>query len=142
MRDAYYIGAHCAILMFDVTSRITYKNIAKWYKDLTRICDSIPICLVGNKVDSKDRKVKAKQIIFHRKKSIQYYDVSAKCNYNFEKPFVWILRKIVGDSQLILVESPALVPPEIQLDQEHIKQLEKEVLEASQLLLPEDDQND
>jgi len=38
LRDGYYIGAHAAILMFDVTSRITYKNIPKWYKDYTRIC--------------------------------------------------------------------------------------------------------
>ena len=96
LRDGYYIGAHCAILMFDVCSRITYKNVPKWYKDLIRVCDNIPICLVGNKVDVKDRKVKAKQIIFHRKKGLQYYDVSAKSNYQFEKPFVWLLRRLVG----------------------------------------------
>ena len=67
--------------MFDVCSRITYKNVPKWYKDLVRVCDSIPIVLVGNKVDVKDRKVKAKQITFHRKKNLQYYDISAKSNY-------------------------------------------------------------
>jgi len=37
--------------MFDVTSRITYKNVPKWFKDLTRICETIPIVLVGNKVN-------------------------------------------------------------------------------------------
>ncbi len=36
--------------MFDVTSRITYKNVPKWHKDLTRICENIPMVLVGNKV--------------------------------------------------------------------------------------------
>ncbi len=59
--------------MFDVCSRITYKSVPKWYKDLTRICDTeqkIPICLVGNKVDVKDRKVKAEQITFHRKRGL------------------------------------------------------------------------
>lgn len=60
LRDGYYIDAHCAIIMFDVCSRITYKNVPKWYKDITRICDWIPICLVWNKVDEKNRKVKAK----------------------------------------------------------------------------------
>lgn len=55
------IGAHAAIIMFDVTSRITYKDVPKWYKDLTRITDvNIPIVLLGNKVDCKDRKVKAR----------------------------------------------------------------------------------
>ena len=60
--------------MFDVCSRITYKSVQRWYKDLTRICDNegskIPICLVGNKVDVKDRKVKAEQITFHRKRGL------------------------------------------------------------------------
>ncbi len=37
LREGYYIGANCAIIMFDVTSRITYKNVPKWHKDLTRI---------------------------------------------------------------------------------------------------------
>ena len=103
IRDGYYIQAHWAIIMFDVTARITYQNVSKWYKDLVRVCDNIPIVLVGNKVDVKDRKIKAKQIIFHRKKGIQYYDVSAKSNYQFEKPFLWILKRLVGDPNLNLV---------------------------------------
>lgn len=92
----YSIGGHCAIIMFDVCSRITYQNVPKWYKDLVRVCENIPIVLVGNKVDVKDRKVKAKQITFHRKKNLQYYDISAKSNYQFEKPFIWLLRRLVG----------------------------------------------
>ena len=49
----FSIGGNCAIIMFDVTSRITYKNVPKWHKDLTRICENIPIVLVGNKVTYK-----------------------------------------------------------------------------------------
>jgi len=57
--------------MFDVTSRITYKNVPNWHRDLVRVCEGIPIVLCGNKVDIKDRKVKAKTIVFHRKKNLQ-----------------------------------------------------------------------
>ena len=88
------IGGNCGIIMFDVCSRITYQNVPKWYKDLVRVCENIPIVLVGNKVDVKDRKVKAKQITFHRKKNLQYYDISAKSNYQFEKPLIWLLRRL------------------------------------------------
>ena len=35
------------------------------------MCENIPIVLTGNKVDIKDRKVKAKSIVFHRKKNLQ-----------------------------------------------------------------------
>ena len=71
LRDGYYIQGQCAIIMFDVTSRITYKNVPTWHKDLVRVCENIPIVLCGNKVDIKDRKVKAKAITFHRKKNLQ-----------------------------------------------------------------------
>ncbi|XP_066292666.1 uncharacterized protein [Branchiostoma lanceolatum] len=75
LRDGYYIQGQCAIIMFDVTSRVTYKNVPNWHRDLVRVCENIPIVLCGNKVDIKDRKVKAKAITFHRKKNLQYYDV-------------------------------------------------------------------
>ncbi|CAN0345427.1 unnamed protein product, partial [Ectocarpus sp. 13 AM-2016] len=50
LRDGYYIQGQCAIIMFDVTSRITYKNVPNWHRDLTRVCEHIPIVLCGNKV--------------------------------------------------------------------------------------------
>ena len=43
----------CGIIMFDVTSRITYKNVPNWHRDLERVCENIPIVLCGNKVDVK-----------------------------------------------------------------------------------------
>ena len=69
--------------------------------DLVRVCENIPIVLTGNKVDVKERKVKAKTITFPRKKNLQYYDISAKSNYNFEKPFLWLARKLVGNQALV-----------------------------------------
>lgn len=133
----YSIGGHCAIIMFDVCSRITYQNVPKWYKDLVRVCENVPIVLVGNKVDVKDRKVKAKQITFHRKKNLQYYDISAKSNYQFEKPFIWLLRRLVGDPNLTLVEAPVLQPSEIAIDQEQIQNMNKELEDAAGMDLPE-----
>jgi hypothetical protein len=44
------IQGQCAIIMFDVTSRVTYKNVPNWHRDLTRVCENIPIVLCGNKV--------------------------------------------------------------------------------------------
>ncbi len=116
--------------MFDVTSRVTYKNVPRWYKDVTRVCDNIPLVLVGNKVDVKDRKVKAKQITFHRKRNLQYYDVSAKSNYQFEKPFIWILRRLSGDKELTLVEEVPMEVSETHIHPEMIKEMENELEEA------------
>ncbi|VVA10686.1 PREDICTED: GTP-binding [Prunus dulcis] len=96
LRDGYYIHGQCAIIMFDVTARLTYKNVPTWHRDLCRVCENIPIVLCGNKVDVKNRQVKAKQVTFHRKKNLQYYEISAKSNYNFEKPFLYLARKLAG----------------------------------------------
>ncbi|KAG0043976.1 GTP-binding nuclear protein gsp1/Ran, partial [Gryganskiella cystojenkinii] len=132
LRDGYYIGGNCAIIMFDLTSRITYRNVPNWFRDLVRVCDSIPIVLCGNKVDIKERKVKAKTIDFHRKKSLQYYDISARSNYNYEKPFLWLARKLTGEARLEFAASPALAPPDsdCQVDPRLIQEYEQE-LEAA-----------
>ena len=132
LRDGYYIGAHCGIIMFDVCNRITYKNVINWYKQLTRVCEGIPIVLVGNKVDIPDRKVKARQILFPRKHGIQYYDISAKSNYQFEKPFLWLLRKLLEDPNLTLVEELALKPSEYNIPPERIKEIEDEIKKANE----------
>lgn len=36
LRDGYYIHGQCAIILFDVTSRLTYKNVPTWHRDLCR----------------------------------------------------------------------------------------------------------
>ena len=122
LRDGYYIQGQCGIIMFDVTSRITYKNVPNWHRDLVRVCENIPIVLCGNKVDIKDRKVKEKSITFHRKKNLQYYNISAKSNYNFEKPFLWLARKLAGNPNLNFVASPAMLPPEVVVDDDMMRQ--------------------
>jgi GTP-binding nuclear protein Ran len=62
LRDGYYIQGQCGIIMFDVTSRITYKNVPNWHRDLERVCENIPIVLCGNKVDVKVRRFVLKGI--------------------------------------------------------------------------------
>ncbi|KAG9073343.1 GTP-binding nuclear protein gsp1/Ran [Linnemannia hyalina] len=139
LRDSYYINGQCAIIMFDVTSRISYKNVANWYRDLTRICSSIPIVLCGNKVDIKERKVKPKAIDFHRKKDLQYYEISAKSNYNYEKPFLWLARKLVGREDLVFVKMPALAPAEVTVDAALLREYETDFIEATCMPLPQSD---
>ncbi len=99
--------------------------------------------------------MKAKHITFHRKKNLQYYDISAKSNYNFEKPFLWLARKLSGEPNLEFVAMPALRPPEATMDEEDIKkvcdgdvfashnmQAEAELLVAQSTALPDDDDDD
>lgn len=139
LRDGYYIHGQCAIIMFDVTSRLTYKNVPTWHRDLCRVCENIPIVLCGNKVDVKNRQVKPKQVTFHRKKNLQYHEISAKSNYNYEKPFLYLARKLVGDPQLHFVEQVALAPPEVAIDLAQQAAYEAQLAEAAAAPLPDED---
>ena len=108
LRDAYFIGANCAIIMFDRTSRVSYENAKKWYFDLVRVCgEKIPIVLCGNKVDLPAI-FSAHSITFHRERKISYFDISAKSNYNYEKPFLVLARALV-DMDLAFVAQPIAI---------------------------------
>lgn len=84
----------CAILMFDVTSIPSYKNIPDWYQKINDKYPGILMVLCGNKADSKDRKVRPKFITHHKKYNIPYYDISAKTVFNIDKPFMYFVNRL------------------------------------------------
>ena len=73
---------------------------------------------------------------------MQYYDISAKSNYNFEKPFLWLARRLTGEANLELVEAPALEPPLVDMDPHLAMRYEEELKQAAETALPEDDPTD
>ncbi|KDO17588.1 hypothetical protein SPRG_16874 [Saprolegnia parasitica CBS 223.65] len=107
--DDHYADAQCAIIMFDVTSRVSYKNVPHWYRAIRRVCEDIPIVLCGNKVDAERHNVK--QITFHREKNLKCVEMSVKANYNIEKPFLWLARKLAGDDKVKFIEVMGDPPP-------------------------------
>lgn len=99
--DGYYIGGHAAVIMFDVTKMSTYTNVERWYKSLRQVIGpDAPIVICGNKVDTINRVVKPRDIKSHIRKGLPYYDISAKSNYQFEKPFLSIIRSLTGDEEI------------------------------------------
>ena len=39
-RDGNFIQGDCGIIMFDVMSRLSYKDVPNWHRDLTRVCEN------------------------------------------------------------------------------------------------------
>merc|ERR1712196_491455 len=99
------------------------------------------IVLVGNKVDVKDRQVKAKNIQFHRKRNLQYYDLSARSNFNFEKPFLWLARRLCNNRDLTFVEE-TVNPAQIKLDASDMDRIAREAEEAARAPIDDDDDDD
>ena len=73
--------------------------------------DSIPVLLVENNVDLKDRMVPTGRVTFHKMTNISYVDISVNTTYNVEKQFIFLLQKLIGCSRRI--DHPQLVnlPP-------------------------------
>lgn len=117
LRDGYYIQAHGGIVMADLTCTNFSGQITPWLEDLYRVCPSIPVVVCGNKVDEKERKISANEIAtwLHSgpfQRGVHYYDVSARSNYNFEKPFLELVRQLTAHPDLVFVDNPAIVLPE------------------------------
>ena len=142
LREGYYLESNCAIIMFDVTSPATYRNVGNWHRDLTRVCPSIPIVLVGNKVDVRDRKVAAKRVTFHKKNNMRYFEISAKSNYHFEMPFLSLARQQLGDPELHFTTAPVLAPPDVVVDTNLLQKLDDDLTHAESIALPDEDPND
>ncbi|KAJ3225728.1 Rab-like protein 2A [Clydaea vesicula] len=52
IHPSYYHLSHCCILCFDVTRKITYKNLEKWYQELVEQRGfNLPLILIANKID-------------------------------------------------------------------------------------------
>ncbi|KNE62286.1 hypothetical protein AMAG_18840 [Allomyces macrogynus ATCC 38327] len=44
-------GAHACLLCFDLTRKVTYKNLDNWYRELRQYRPKIPVLILANKVD-------------------------------------------------------------------------------------------
>lgn len=104
MREGYWIGSDACIVFFDVTNSLSYVNADKWIREFKKVNPNAPIVLVGNKVDLRDREVLPQHISLHEKYGIQYYDISCKSNYNYEKPFLYLLRMLQEDQSLCFTD--------------------------------------
>merc|ERR1712046_479258 len=76
LHASYYFQANACILAFDVTRKITYKNMEKWYKEMRHYCRDIPVICVANKVDADPEMVK-KAFNFPKNNNLPFFFVSA-----------------------------------------------------------------
>jgi len=86
LHPAYYYQSHACILCFDITRKVTYTNMQKWYKELQEYRKGIPIIVIANKIDL-DMSVTQKTFNFPAKKKLPFYFVSASDGTNVVKVF-------------------------------------------------------
>lgn len=86
IHPSYYYQAHACILLFDITRKQTYLNLAKWYGELRHYCGNAPVIVAATKIDV-DMMVTRKAFKFPNEHNLPFFFVSAADGTNVEKVF-------------------------------------------------------
>ncbi|BBH04178.1 RAB GTPase homolog A6A [Prunus dulcis] len=95
--SSYYRGALGAILVYDITRKLSFENVSKWLWELREYGNSdMVIVLAGNKSDlSHSREVTEEEgKIFAETEGLCFMETSALENVNVERVFLDMISKI------------------------------------------------
>ena len=104
-RTSYYSGAVGAILVYDVTNRLTFLDLPNWVHELQSVVGPKPIIVAANKMDLPDsgeidprtNELYRKEVSFKEGKyfadsiNAMFLETSAKENYNIDNMFTTIV---------------------------------------------------
>lgn len=99
MLQDYVIGAKGAIIMFDLTSFLTFRNLDEWFNIVEKGAPNIPIILIGAKADLEDKiSVENDSIegLIGKYKFFKYLKTSAKTGENVDDVFELLTREIIN----------------------------------------------
>ena len=93
----YYKNCDGLILVFDLKDESSFKNIPNWFEDFEKSCaKDVYKILVGNKKDSKERKITEEEANKLAKDfNVPYFETSAKDNTNIKETFDFIIKEIL-----------------------------------------------
>lgn len=120
---AFYRGADCCVLVYDVTAPNSFKNLDSWRDEFLiqaspRDPEHFPFVALGNKVDLDNRQVSTRraQQWCQSKNDMPYYETSAKEGLNVELAFQTIAKNALA--QEAEVELYNEFPDQIRLNTE------------------------
>ena len=98
--SSYFKGAHGILLIYDITSRDSFKELENWLGEVERHASSQVLkILIGNKSDLEEKREiqKDEGEAFAMRNGMQFIETSAKNNTNVSEAFE-ALAKIMVDS--------------------------------------------
>lgn len=96
IRSSYYSGSLGAILVFDLTNKLTFQDCPNWVCEFQETAGLVPIIMAGNKVDLPDKR----QISYEEAKEFAdsinsiYFETSAKTKLNIDNMFASVIDSI------------------------------------------------
>jgi len=127
LRDGYYLGSECGMILFDLSNRNSYKTVPIWHQEVINITGEIPMVVVGNKKDKNTYdKSDTRLMALKRSYGVLYVEISARLNRDYEKPFLHLCRVMLR-APVNFTEELALLPP---LDEAEARKQEANLREA------------
>jgi Ras-related protein Rab-7A len=105
---AFYRGADCCVLVFDVNSTKSFEALESWRDEFLiqaspRDPDNFPFVVLGNKIDVEDSKravsTKRANTFCNSKGGVPYFETSAKEAINVEQAFEVIARNALAQGE-------------------------------------------
>jgi len=137
LRDAYFLEADLVLLFFDVTRKDSYIHLSRWYNFLIYLAHGTPIILVASKVDMPNRIVTYNKTLLHRRRGMQYVEISNKTNYGIEKLINMCSQAILGQNQMEINQELHIKPPEKEIDSKQMSMNEDLIISVNQKPLPQ-----
>ncbi|MCE7735482.1 MAG: GTP-binding protein [Candidatus Heimdallarchaeota archaeon] len=80
LRKQHYTGANGAVIVFDLSSRVTFDNLVRWVDEVREEVGDLKTIIVGNKIDLEDERVISYDEALSYSKSVnaEYLESSAK----------------------------------------------------------------
>jgi len=101
LTTAYYRGARGALLVYDVTKRETFRNVARWVRELRDHAPrDIVVILIGNKIDlveSNPNQCKVtydEALEFAEEYGLLFCETSALSGFNVDLAFTTLIQNV------------------------------------------------
>jgi len=119
---AFYRGADCCVLVYDVTAPTSFKSLDAWRDEFLiqaspRDPENFPFVVIGNKIDLDNSSISNKRALqwCQSKNNIPYFETSAKEAINVEKAFQTVAKNgLAQETEVDIYNSDF---PEIRIDQ-------------------------
>eukprot|EP00744_Colponema_vietnamica_P006502 GILI01009441.1.p1 GENE.GILI01009441.1~~GILI01009441.1.p1 ORF type:complete len:429 (+),score=128.03 GILI01009441.1:71-1357(+) len=101
----YLTGAQAVVILFDVTNPQSYFSTKSYFAEIQQVCGFIPVVLVGNKVDSFERMIRADKLVDDNSGVMPYCELSVQQPFNLYRPIQFLAQKLIGDPSLQIESS-------------------------------------
>ncbi|CAF1165068.1 unnamed protein product [Rotaria sordida] len=117
---AYYRGAMCIMLVYDITSEKSFDNIKNWIRNIQEHASAeVERMLIGNKCDMLDKRqvTREKGENLANEYGIKFMETSAKGNINVDEAFFSLAKdikaKIDKRAAIDPLGKPAVIKPKL-----------------------------